>query len=79
MSYEDYAARVPLGKLDLEVDQQFNGVEKHLGKIADAIIDWDLRLAPGLDTTRREINDIQLKFQDQPAHQRYDKLVYNNY
>lgn len=71
MSYEDYAARVPPGKLDLELDEMYNGVEKHLGRIADAMDDWEAKLAPALDTRQREIRDIQLKFKDQPALQRF--------
>lgn len=76
MSYDDYAAMVPPGKLELKLDEQFHGVEKHLGKIADKMVDWDTKLAPYLDIKQREIDDIQVKFRDQPEHQR---LVNHNW
>ena len=40
MYEEYYAAMVPPHKLELEVNGQFNRVEKHLGKIVDVIVDW---------------------------------------
>ena len=41
---------MPAGKLDLELDEEFHGVERHLGRIADAMDDWETKLAPALDT-----------------------------
>ena len=56
MSYEDYAAHTPADKLDLVLDA--DGVELHLGKIADATDEWDTVLAPHMGLTAMEVKDI---------------------
>ena len=68
MNYEEYAARVPAGKLDLLLDA--DGVELHLGKIADATDDWDTVLAPHMGITDREVKDIRRNHRDDRAEQR---------
>ena len=56
MSFEEYAARVPAGKLDLVLD---DGLDIHLGKIADATDEWDSVLAPFMGLTEMELADIR--------------------
>ena len=71
MSYEEYATRVPEGKLDLVLDAENKGVELHLHQIAEELDDWDVKLAPVLGLKAKEIEDIQSKYKDEPARQRY--------
>ena len=52
MSYKEYAARVPAGKLNLVLD------EEHLAKIADATDDWDTDLALFMGLPREDLRDI---------------------
>ena len=59
MSYEEYAARVPAGKLDLVLDEEHGGLDIHLGKIADATDEWDTVLAPFMGLTEMELKDIR--------------------
>ena len=59
MSYEEYAARVPAGKLDLVLDEEHGGLDIHLGKIADATDEWDTVLAPFMSLTEMELKDIR--------------------
>ena len=68
MSYEEYAARAPAGKLDQVLDA--DGVELHLGEIADATDDWDTVLAPHMGLTHMEVVDIKKIHRDNPAEQR---------
>ena len=67
--YEEYAALAPRGKLDLILDQEHEGVDIHLGKIADCILKWEAKLAPALGLTPAEISDI-LDSKKHPAVQR---------
>ena len=59
MSFEEYAARVPAGKLDLVFDEEHGGLDIHLGKIADATDEWDTVLAPFMGLTEMELKDIR--------------------
>ena len=68
MSYEEYAAHAPAGKLDLVLDA--DGVELHLGKIADATDEWDTVLAPYMGLTAMEVKDIKKINRDNPPLQR---------
>ena len=40
------------------MDQEHDGAEIHLGKIADAIVEWKNKLAPALGLTGAEVRDI---------------------
>ena len=71
MSYEEYAVRVPKGKLDLILDAENKGVELHLHQIADELDDWDIKLAPVLGLKATEIRDVRSKYRDEPAQQRW--------
>ena len=71
MSYEEYAARVPAGKLDLVLDEEHGGVDIHLGEIADATDEWDTVLAPHMGLTEIELRDIRSNHRDNRAFQRY--------
>ena len=44
--------------LKKRLDFQHGGVEKHLAKIADAFVDWDINLANLMGLTRIEVSDI---------------------
>ena len=71
MDFDSYAALVPDDKLELVLDQENRGTDRHLSKIADELTDeWDLYLAPELGLTAREVADIRIKHRDEPACQR---------
>ena len=76
MSYKEYAARVPAGKLDLVLDEEHGGLDIHLGKIADATDEWDTVLAPFMGLTEMELKDIRKnpRLRDDRALQRYIEL-----
>ena len=75
MSYEEYAARVPAGKLDLVLDEEHGGLDIHLGKIADATDEWDIALAPFMGLTEMELKDIRSNHRDNKALQRYIIII----
>ena len=52
------------------LDEEHGGADVHLGKIADAMVDWDKKLAPALGLTSTEVRDIKEKERHDPAAQR---------
>lgn len=72
MSFEEYATLVPPDKLELVLDAENHGVDLHLGEIADAMSQWEIKLAPALGLRHTQINDIKTKAtnRDEPALQR---------
>lgn len=71
MTYEEYAARVPIGKLDLVLDEEHGGLDVHLGKIADATDEWDTVLGPHMGLTAMEMKTIRRNHRYDRALQRY--------
>ena len=73
MSYEDYAAQAPPGKLDLVVDA--DDVELHLSKIVDELDNDALvnDIAPEMGLKRSEVEDVLRKYRDEPKSQRLAK------
>ena len=59
-------AGVPEGMLGWVLDS-----EEHLHQIADKLLDWQVRVAPALGLTETQIKDIEEKFRDKPARQRW--------
>ena len=59
LRYEDYAARVPAGKLEQELDAMHGGVEKHLTAIARVLLDLEY-IAPELDLHPSDLQDLDL-------------------
>ena len=57
--YERLAGLAPAGKLELVLDQENDGADIHLGKIADAMVNWDTELAPALGLTSNQVSDIK--------------------
>ena len=49
------------------MDQEHDGAEIHLGKIADAMVAWDTKLAPALGLTAAEVRDIVETHRYKPA------------
>ena len=55
--------------MDLELDEE-NEVDLHLGKIADAMYEWEIKLAHALGLRQVDIEDIKTANRDKPAIQR---------
>ena len=51
----------PEVSLDDELDRYNDGVPKHLGQIADTVIDWECRLAEELGLTPSDVSTINVK------------------
>ena len=52
------------------MDQKNDGAEIHLGKIADAMVEWKTRLAPALGLTAAEVRDIVETHRHEPGSAR---------
>ena len=70
MSYEAYAAHLPVGKLDLVLDEEHGGVDIHLAEIADALVDYETKLIQHLNITSVEMKDIKTLYSADPALER---------
>ena len=52
-------------KLDRELDFEHDGVQKHLGEIADSMDEWEGRVAEELMLTKVEIASIKTEYPGQ--------------
>ena len=73
--YEKYSCRAPSGKLELELDEE-NEVDLHLEKIADAMYEWEIKLASALGFRQVDIDDIKGINRDKPALQRLGDVLF---
>ncbi len=70
--YQEHVSSIPAGnrrKLSKELDFEHEGLEVHLGEIADSMINWRERLATPLGLSEAEIHDIIFSNQNQPILQ----------
>ena len=70
MSYQGFAERAPSGKLKLVLDEEHNGVDTHLGLIADELDEGEMEtsLCPALGLkTRPDISDVVKRYRGEPA------------
>ena len=72
MSYQDFAKLAPPGKLELVLDEEHNGVDTHLGLIADELDEGEMEtsLCPALGLkTKPDINNVvnSKRYRDEPA------------
>ena len=58
--------------LDLELDQDHNGVELDLSEIASHMRKWEEKLSSALGLTHIDVEDIKAIHRDRPELQRYD-------
>ena len=68
-------------KLDQEIDFEHRDgrgliIPKHLGRIADVILDWQDVVADHLSLSDTDRNDIVERYRDKPKLQRYFFLLY---
>ena len=69
-----YCDRVPKEnqwKLDKQIDFEHDGVQAHLGVIADAMDEWEGRVAEALGLDRVSISSIKAKHTDNLNLQTY--------
>ena len=64
-------------KVDREIDFENKGVlggtiDKHLGRIAAQMIDWEGTIGDNLGLTRADKKDIMDRYPQKPELQRYD-------
>ena len=64
-------------KVDREIDFENKGVQgdtvdKHLGRIAAQMIDWEGTIGDNLGLTRVDIANVKEKYPQNPELQRYD-------
>ncbi len=70
LNYEEYASKVKCREnLELELDEMNNGVELHLPKIAECLVDTHL-LTSALKLRCIYFKDIEKKFPNNPMYQR---------
>ena len=53
------------------IDSENNGVSKHLGQIADAMYEWEGRIADELGLSVVDVAKIKMKYPSDLNHQTY--------
>ena len=48
--------------MDKEIDYNSGGVPKHLGQIADLLVQWEERIADELELTGADVASIKTKY-----------------
>ncbi len=70
--YQEHVSSIPAGnrrKLSKKLDFENEGLDVHLGEIADSMINWREKLATPLGLSEAEVHDIIFSNEKQPILQ----------
>lgn len=68
--YESYLARIPTPCHNKMLDEDNNGLDTHLVRLAERLSGWESHLAVELGLTSTEISDIQSVYSREPGQAR---------
>ena len=60
-----------LNQLDMVIDNENSGISKHLGQIADAMYEWEGRIADELGLSVVDVAEIKMKYSSNLKLQTY--------
>ena len=71
-----FPGRPARNQLDMVIDSENNGVSKHLGRIANAMYEWEGRIADELGLSVVDVAEIKLKHPSNLKLQTYVLYMY---